>query len=158
MRIPRRFAFLLFVAPGAAMALSAQASSPPLPDFYWPYGRVQDAGANLAPEVQPLFTMVNGRVCGVAETTVAAAAPGIPAADTGKTVYVVDVAADGTGPGQFPGCGRPGDTVVFYFPLAARLAVEQPAFQQGGARVDLELGPALSFRLLAPLPASDGVP
>ncbi len=134
------------------------AQTPPQPDFAWPYGVVQAAGANLDPAEQPVLALLNGRVCGHATTEVAAAQDGTPASDVGKTVYVVDVLANGTESGHLPGCGTPGAPITLYFPVAGRVALQQPLFAQGGQRADLELGQPLVFRLQAPLLASDSTP
>jgi hypothetical protein len=137
---------------------AARGQEPPgPPDFAWPYGVVQADGANLDPAVQPVIALVNGRACGEDLTRVAAPGPGTPASDVGKTVYVVDVLADGSRPGQRPGCGTPGAGIRLWFPVARRFAVQEPVFAPGGQRVDVELGPALPFRMAAPLVASDGV-
>ncbi|MCC6381616.1 MAG: hypothetical protein IT304_03860 [Dehalococcoidia bacterium] len=155
----RRAGRRLLAGTVAAVALSAAAAplvhaDPPAHDFFWPYGRVSDGGANVSPEVQPILALVNGVVCGADETKVAPA--GDP--DAGKTVYVVDILADGSSPGQRPGCGHAGDLVTFYFPASGRLALQHPSFTAGPARVDLDLGPSLSERRFVPLSASDGAP
>lgn len=136
-------------------ARAASADGPPAPDFYWPYGKVQVFGANLGPPVQPVIAFVNGRACGSAMVSVAQQAEGTPAGDVGRTVYVVDVLADGPGIGQRPGCGRPGDLVTLYFPRTG-VALQQPLFKQGGQRVDLDIGTRTIYHLPAPLMASDG--
>lgn len=135
----------------------AFAADPPQPDFFWPYGRVQADGANIVPEQQTVIALVNGKACGEGETLVAQAGPGVPAGDVGKTVYVVDVLADGPGSGHRPGCGFPGAPVLLYFAGAHRLALQQPVFIVGGQRFDVDLGPELSYRLQGPMLASDGV-
>lgn len=127
------------------------------PDFAWPYGIVRADGANLDPAAQPVVAIVNGQACGSALTQVAAPGPDTPASDVGRTVYVVDVLADGTRPGQRGGCGVAGVPIRFWFPVAGRLALQQPLFAPGGQRVDLDLGPPLEFRMVAPVVASDGV-
>lgn len=141
---------------GGAALTSVLADSPPAPDFFWPYGRVQLNGTNISPEVQPVIAFVNGKACGFAQTQVAQPVPDTPPGDIGKTVYVVDVLADGNAQGERPGCGHTGDAVVLYFPLIHRIAGQQPSFRQGGLRVDLDLGPALSYQLSAPMLAGDG--
>ncbi len=141
----------------AAGVTSALAIDPPQPDFFWPHGTVQLAGENVEPEVQPVIALVNGRACGEAETFVAQAGEGVPPGDVGKTVYVVNVLADGTSAGQRPGCGEAGELVSLYFVGSHRLALQQPQFAVGGLRVDLELGPELSFRMPLPMLAGDGV-
>lgn len=140
------------------VAGSAGAQEPPQPDFFWTYGRVLDGTANIAPARQPIVAIVRGQACGAGLTSLAEAGPDVPAADVGKTVYVVDVKAHGTGTGQRPGCGRPGDQVVFYLPAIQRLAQQTPAFKVGEQRTDLTLGPALSQRQVLPAVGSDGAP
>lgn len=139
-------------------ARGAAAQTPPQPDFFWPYGTVSLDGGNIDPAIQPVIGMVNGRVCGQGLTTIAQAGPGVPPSDVGRTVYVLDVVASGTNTGQLPGCGTPAAPVTLYFPQAQRVAFEQPPFQQGGHRYDLNLGPALIFRLQGPMVANDGLP
>jgi hypothetical protein len=145
----------LLLALGAATLVRAQ--DPPQPDFYWPYGRVQLNGENIDPAVQPVIGIVNGRACGEASTLVATEGDGVPEGDVGKTVYVVDIVAEGSGAGHRLGCGRAGDSVMLYFPESRRLAQQQPLFFVGGQRVDVDLGAELSFRLQGPMVASDGV-
>ncbi len=149
----------LFLAAGAiALARDAAALDPPRPDFFWPYGVVQADGANLNPTAQPVLAFIGGSVCGSATTRVAEAGPDTPPADAGKTVYVVDVLADGPGAGQRPGCGHTGDPVTLYFPASGRIASFHPTFQAGGLRVDLQLTQMLSNRLTAAQVTSEGVP
>ena len=136
----------------------AGAQSPPQPDFFWPYGTATVGGANLAPAVQPVIALINGKACGSSTTRVAEANPDNPPADVGRTVYVVNVEAAGSGPGQSPGCGMSGLPVMLYFPAAGRIAIQAPAFSPGGRRVDLELGISLSTRLQLPMTASEGTP
>ncbi|HMO94966.1 MAG TPA: hypothetical protein PKD27_02530 [Tepidiformaceae bacterium] len=149
---------LFVVALTLLSSRDALAQDPPIPDFFWPYGIVSVDGGNIEPAIQPVVALVNGRVCGTATTTIALPGPGVPPSDLGRTVYVVDILAAGTNAGQLPGCGTPGAPVTFWFPVAQRLAVEQPAFQQGGHRVNLSLGPELSFRLQGPMISNDGLP
>ena len=151
-------AVLASFALGGALLSSAVASSPPAPDYFWPYGKVLIDGANITPEVQPVIAFVNGRVCGTAQPLVATAADGTPADDVGRTVYVIDVAANGGGVGQRPGCGHANDRVVLYFPASHRMGSQQPIFKQGGERVDLELGVNLQYQLRATQIAGDGAP
>ena len=139
----------------AAGVTAAGAVDPPQPDFFWPYGQVQLDGANLDPEVQPVIAIVNGRACGEAETRVVQAGEGVPPGDAGRTVYVVDVLADGPNAGQRPGCGHAGDAVTLYFPLSHRFATGQLQFVIGNLRADVELGPALGNRLPLPMLAGD---
>lgn len=150
------------VAGALAFSLVAGAAAPALarttgaPDFAWPYGRVQAAGGNVSPIEQPVIALVNGRACGEGSTKLAQAGTGVPAGDVGKTVYVVDVLADGTNPGQRPGCGTAGATIRLYFPVSRRIASQQAAFAPGPQRFDVDLGPELGFRLAAPVVAGDG--
>lgn len=159
--IPFRVATGLLVLLSAAFAAvfsDASAEGPPQPDFYWPYGTVSVEGENLQPAVQPVLAIVNGRVCGSGATSIANAGAGVPSADVGRTVYVLDVLADGTNTGQAPGCGHPSDPVTLYFPESQRLAFERPLFRQGPERVDLNLGPVLASRLQTPMLAADSTP
>lgn len=149
---------LLVLVCGLASLRPLQAQAPPQPDFFWPYGTVALEGGNIEPAIQPVVAFVNGKICGEGWTTIATAGPGVPPADVGRTVYVIDVKAAGSNAGQEPGCGTPGATVTLYFPQALRVAFEQPPFQQGGHRVDLNLGPALIFKLQGPMVANDGLP
>jgi hypothetical protein len=152
-------------APGVAgtgaafvIAFAALAQDAPLPDFYWPYGQVQVDGSNIEPPAQPVIAIVRGQACGSSTTLVAQPGPETPAADANKTVYVVNVRADGTGGGQRPGCGRPGDPVLFYFPILRRFATTMPLFRQGEERVNLSLGPPMTTRLPLPFVSDDGPP
>ena len=159
--IPRRrslraLAGVLVLASVAFGASSAFGQNPPQPDFFWPYGTVQLGGSNIEPQQQTVIGVINGRACGEATTLVAGAGPGVPVGDAGKTVYVVDVLADGTNGGQRTGCGRPGDPVLLYFVGSHRLATQQAFFSAGGQRLDVELGPEMFFRLTTPVLASDG--
>ena len=115
-------------------------------------------GGNLEPAIQPVIAIVNGKVCGQATTTIALPGAGVPPGDVGRTVYVIDVLAAGSNTGQEPGCGTPGAPVTLYFPQSQRIAVEQPAFQQGGHRNDLNLATQLVFKLQGPMVANDGAP
>lgn len=137
-------------------ALRARAADPPQPDFFWPYGKAQLDGANIFPTSQRVIGIVNGKACGDASTLVAQAGPGVPAGDVGKTVYVVDILADGTNSGQRPGCGHSGDAVSLYFPDIHRFALQQAAFFAGSLRFDVDLGAELPFRLQGPMLANDG--
>ena len=139
----------------AALSL-AGAQSPPQPDFFWPYGTVLLGAENILPAQQPVIGLVNGKACGESTTFIATDAPGVPEGDVGKTVYVVDILADGSGPGHRPGCGTPGAPVTLYFPESHRLSQQAPGFIAGGQRVDVSLGPELIYRLQGPMLASDG--
>jgi len=113
------------------------------------YGQVQVGGANVSPEVQKVIVFVNGVECGSAMTKVATAGDGTPAEEVGKTVYVVDVLADGGGGyGSKAGCGKAGDLVTFYFPGTHRVATQHPAWESGAHRENLDLGVSLSNRLV----------
>lgn len=143
----------LLLVTAVAGPVSAQAPGPP--DFYWPYGIVQADGANLSPAVQPVQAFVNGVLCGEGVTLVATAGENVPANDVGKTVYKIDILADGTRVDQRPGCGTAGDEVTFYFPAMRRFATQNPPFQQGGERLDLTLAGPLQYRAIAPATARD---
>ena len=136
-------------------ATLTRADNPPAPDFYWPYGIARANGANIDPTAQTVIAFVRGKSCGDAQTKVALAGPNVPTGDVGKTVYVVDIAASGTSPGQRPGCGQAGDPVLFYLPAMHRTALQQPAFHQGNERVDLAFDNRLPYQLRAPQVASD---
>lgn len=140
----------------AGVVGGAHAADPPAPDFFWPYGRVSVGGQNISPVSQTVIAFVNGRQCGHATTLVAQPADGTPPGDVNRTVYVVDVLADGTGAGELAGCGHAGDPVTLYFSGSKRVALQQPIFKQGGERWDLDLGPELSFRVSAAMLAGDG--
>ena len=139
----------------AALSL-AGAQNPPQPDFFWPYGTVLLGGENIEPAQQPVIGLVNGKACGESTTFIATDAPGVPAGDVGKTVYVVDILADGSGPGHRPGCGTLGAPVALYFPESNRLSQQASAFTVGGQRVDVSLASELIYRLQGPMLASDG--
>lgn len=139
-----------------ATASAAIAVDPPQPDFFWPFGTVQSGGENIQPAQQRVIAVVNGKACGEALTLVAQVGPGVPPSDVGKTVYVVDVLADGTGTGQRPGCGRPGDQVLLYFTGSKAIAAQAATFVVGNQRFDVELGPTLQYSLQGPMLASDG--
>lgn len=134
----------------------AGAVDPPRPDFFWPYGIVQVDGANVSPPEQPVVAFMGGTACGSAMTKVALAGQDVPPGDVGKTVYVVDVLADGPGPGQRVGCGRVGQPVTLYFPASGRIASFHPTFQVGGLRVDIELTQVLAERRIGAQVSADG--
>lgn len=133
----------------------AHADNPPAPDFYWPYGQARMGGASLNPSIQPIIAFVRGQSCGYAQTSVAVAGQNVPASDIGKTVYVVDISANGTSPGERPGCGQAGDPVLLYLPALHRTALQQPQFHQGNERVDLDFDNALPYQRYSPQLASD---
>lgn len=141
---------------GLAVISLAGAQNPPQPDFFWPYGTVLLGDENIQPAQQPVIGLVNGKACGETTTFIATDAQGVPEGDVGKTVYVVDILADGTGDGHRPGCGTPGAPVTLYFPESRRLSQQTTAFTIGGQRVDVSLGPELIHRLQGPMLASDG--
>ncbi len=143
----------LLLATTVAGPASAQAPGPP--DFYWPYGIVQADGANVSPAIQPVQAFVNGVLCGQGETLIATAGENVPDTDVGKTVYKIDILADGTRVDQRPGCGTEGDEVTFYFPAMRRFATQNPTFHQGGERQDLALAGPLQYRAITPLTARD---
>jgi hypothetical protein len=149
-------ALLVSAAVAAGTVGAVQAADPPAPDFFWPYGRALVNGQNLSPVSQTVIAFVNGRQCGQATTLVAQPADGTPAGDVNRTVYVIDVLADGRGAGQRAGCGHAGDPVTLYFAGSKRVAVQQPVFKQGGERWDLDLGPELSFHVAGAMLAADG--
>ncbi len=135
---------------------TASAVDPPQPDFFWPYGRVSLDGQNAEPSEQTVIGLIRGRACGEATTKVAEAGAGVPLADVGATVYVVDILAAGDQTGQRTGCGEAGDPVMLYFVGSRRIAVQQPLFAAGSQRVDVDLGPELAFQLVGAMVAGDG--
>jgi hypothetical protein len=153
----RRLAGMLLAS--SLLAVSAttvtRADNPPAPDFYWPYGIARASGANLDPTTQTVIAFVRGKSCGDVQTKVALAGPNVPTSDVGKTVYVVDIAANGGSAGERPGCGQSGDPVLFYLPGMHRTALQQPTFHQGNERVDLDFDNRLPYQLRAPQVASD---
>ena len=145
----------------AALSLAAPsgAQNPPTPpSFTYLYGQALLGGENVAPEVQPVVAFVNGKSCGGGspQTFVATEGTDVPEEDVGRTVYVIDVLADGTKNYERPGCGRPGDAILIYFPKVGRMAGVQPLFQAGPLRADLELEVALGYRGVLPQLANDG--
>ncbi len=150
----RRLAGVLLASVCAAVGLGAVAFAqmPPAPDFFWPYGVARSGGMSVPPG-QPIIAFIRGLSCGVDQTKIATAGP--PDSDIGKTVYVIEIAADGSGPAQRPGCGRAGDPVLFYLPAQHLTAIQQPAFHQGQERVDLDFENQLRFQARAPQVAGD---
>ena len=144
------------LAPGVA----AQNGPPGPPDVTFVFGQVLQNGENIVPEQQPIIVFVNGRACGWDETKVAEAHPDNPPDDIGKTVYAVDVRADGSGPFQAPGCGTNGDEMTFYLPAIGRSSSLTETW--GGSstiaqkRLDLAMDRVLGNRLPVPLTATDG--
>ena len=153
----RRIAVALLVCVSGLVSAvpGVRAQTPPAPTFYWPYGTVQVAGANLTPAIQPVLAFVNGRACGSDVTRIATAVEGTPAGDVGKTVYVIDVLADGSATGERAGCGHAGDPVMLYFPQTG-IALQQPQFKQGGQRVNLDITIQMGFHARLPAMATDG--
>ena len=84
------------------------------------------------------------------ETLVATAGDNVPPSDVGKTVYKIDILADGTRVDQRAGCGHTGDSVTLYFPVLRRFATPNLTFHQGGERVDVTLAGTLPYRLISP--------
>jgi len=156
-------ALLLFVFAAVAglFASSSVAFSvippPSAPDFTTVFGPVQLDSQNILPNEQPVIAFVNGRSCGTDTTQVAADVPSNEP-DIGKTVYAVDVLADGTGFSQLPECGADGDTITFYFPALHRVANETSTFTGVGfKREELTLDSELIFRFPVPLVTADGI-
>jgi hypothetical protein len=108
--------------------------------------------------VQPVVAFVHDTNCGAGSTSVAEAGDGVPASDAGKTVYVLDVLADGPGAFQRTGCGRPGDVVRLYLPLLHAFLLPPSTFHQGFQRLDTTPGVPLGFQVRTPLTAADGTP
>ena len=148
----------LFVCAAAVGGHGSEAASPPLPDFFTPFGHALSAGSNISPEEQRVIAFVRGRVCGQGRTLTPSAGEGVPPTDVGRTVYTVNVLPSGTGGGQRPGCAFPGDQVTLYFPESHLTATLPLAYGQGGRRVDLDLDINLLYRLGLPQVAGDGVP
>ncbi|MEX0782745.1 MAG: hypothetical protein WD557_08850 [Dehalococcoidia bacterium] len=147
------------VAASFAVVALVHAQSPPgAPTFAYVYGRVLLGGENLIPDTQPVIAFVNGKACGGTPTNTLVASEGddVKPEDVGRTVYVIDVLADGTNTYERLGCGRPGDPILLYFPAAGRTSSVQPLFQSGPLRADLELDIALSQRAGIPQLAADG--
>jgi hypothetical protein len=115
-------------------------------------------GENIVPETQPIVAFVNGVSCGgsPAMTSVATDGDDVPEEDVGRTVYVIDVLANGTNTYERPGCGQPGLPITLYFPAIGRMSTQQPLFQSGPTRADLELDVVLSQRAGIPQLAADG--
>ena len=141
-----------------AFAGIAAADSPPVPDFFWPYGLIQTNGADISPAVQTVMAFVNGESCGTAQTQVATASDGTPPGDVGHTVYVINVFANGTSAGDRSGCGQANSPVMLYLPQSHLIAQQQPLFQQGSERVDLNMSVQLSNQSVVPSLSNDGTP
>lgn len=154
---------LLLAASGLLAALSwaslSLAQNPPGPPSYaYLYGQALVGGENINPAIQPVVAFVNGKSCGsgTAQTFIATKGQDVPDEDVGRTVYVIDVLADGTKNYERPGCGHPGDPITIYFPDIERMSSFEPLFQAGGLRANLELDVTLSHRGVLPQLASDG--
>ena len=139
-------------------ALAGAQSPPGAPTFAYLYGQVLVGGENVAPESQPVIAFVNGISCGGAPTTTLVATEGddVPEEDIGRTVYVIDVLANGTNNYERTGCGEPGLPIMLYLPAIGRMSSQQPLFQSGPIRADLELDIALTQRAGIPQLAADG--
>jgi hypothetical protein len=160
-RIRRPLATFIIAAASTAAgwaALAGAQSPPGAPTFAYVYGQVLVGGANISPETQPVIAFVNGVSCGGTPTTtlVATAGDDVPEEDIGRTVYVIDVLANGTNNYERVGCGQPGVPIMLYLPSMGRMSSQQPLFQSGPIRADLELDIALSQRTGIPQLASDG--
>ena len=135
--------------------VSGQVPPPPPPDFTTIFGPVQLDGQNIVPNDHLIIAMVNGRGCGYDTTKVAADDPS-NAPDIGKTVFAINVLADGTGSSQALGCGVPGDRIYFYFPDLRRFATETAQFVGiGFERTPLTLSEELTNRIYLPLVVKD---
>ena len=147
---------LVAIATFGSLAVAQSPPSPPT--FTYLYGQALVGGENLSPENQPVVAFVNGRSCGggTAQTFVATEGQDVPVEDVGRTVYVIDVLADGTNNYERAGCGHPGDPILLYFPMSGRMASTQPLFQAGPLRADVDLGVALPQRASIPQVTSDG--
>jgi len=137
----RRLSWLPAVAIAAAGGIVplfvALASDPPLPTEARLYGTVDLAGVNLDPVVQPVIALIAGHPCGAGTTFLNGPSE---SDDPGKTVYVIDVVADGTRANEVPGCGRPGTPVRLYFPASGQMAPATVPFASGIARFNVSLG------------------
>ena len=152
-------ALAVLVAAGAVYSVvAALAQAPSPPTFAYLYGRVAVDGANVVPETQPVIAFVNGKSCEGAPTQTFVAAEGddVPPEDIGRTVYVIDVLADGENVYEREGCGHPGDPILLYLPAIGRMSSTQPLFQPGPLRADLPLDLWLSYRQVVPAVASEG--
>jgi hypothetical protein len=134
----------------------ASGTVPPTPpDFSTVFGPVQLDGQNLQTSEQTLIAMVNGQACGHTATQVASDDPSNEP-DIGKTVFAVNVMANGSGFSQVPGCGTNGDIIHFYLPEEHRLATETSVFSGVGfQRQELTLDAELVNRLPVPLVTAD---
>jgi hypothetical protein len=147
---------LVSLSVAAAAVSTALADGPPVPDFFRPYGLVQSGGANIFPETQPVVAFVRDTNCGSGATFVALPADGTPASDVGKTVFALNVLADGTGGGERRGCGRVNDPVMLYFPVLHALATPKPKFVVGTVRIDVAVGAVLGSQARLGAIGADG--
>lgn len=149
------------VAAGLIAGVTLGQGIPGPPNFALFYGTVQDNDENIVPAEQTMLAIVNGQVCGSARTSVAEDVPENSPEFIGKTVFTINVMADGDGAFQRPGCGNDGDSVRFYFPEVGRFAEQTGTFapvEGGPLEANLTLGPELSARLSVPLIARDTSP
>lgn len=130
-------AVALTAAGGVIPLVTAFASDPPLPTELRLYGTVNVGGANLDPAAQPVIALIGGLPCGAGTTFLNG--PAEPD-DPGKTVYVIDVAADGTRANEVRGCGLPGTPVRLYFPASGQFSPVTASFASGIARFNVTLG------------------
>lgn len=152
---PGRWLVVLAAAAAALGLVAGHADGPPATDYARFYGRVLADNTDLQPQTQPVIALVRGAACGDGLTKAATEPP----ADAGKTVYTLQVLADGANAGQRPGCGREGDPVTFYLPAIGRIALERPPFRGNqAARADLTLTMRLPNRMTVPMAAGDGAP
>lgn len=158
-RFSRPLATLTVTSAAIAIGWAALAQAQPAPPtFATFYGQVLVGGENLDPVTQPVIAFVNGKSCGVAtQTLIAEPGEGVPEDDVGKTVYVIDVLADGSDNYERIGCGHPGDPITLYFPVAGRTSTTQPLFQALQTRADIDLDISLSHSAGIPSLAADGV-
>ena len=131
-----------------AVAMAQGGAPPPPPATY--YGKTP-AGISAGQGVVAI--VLDGQ-----SSTVCGAGAALTDSQSGNTVYVVDVAADG----QIPGCGKADRTVMFYFTptssSSGRLATDVISWSGAGpVNQDLTgLGPQLTRVGIAPQAASDG--
>ncbi|OAI43099.1 hypothetical protein AYO38_02690 [bacterium SCGC AG-212-C10] len=162
MPLPRKRPLIFVTAAlilGAAVsgAIAQAQGTPGHPDAYVPYGQVQTGAGNISPPVQTILAIVNGKVCGMDQTLIATAGPGTPEEEVGKTVYSIEVKAEGPNVFDIPGCGKPGDTVVFYLPVLGRLADQRVPFKSAVIeRANLTFTTVLPHRVINPSAAKDG--
>jgi hypothetical protein len=123
--------------------------------FAYLYGRVAVDGECRAGDAARLAFV--GKSCEVRPRNfVTTEGDDIPPEDIGKTVYVVDVLADGHNVYEREGCAHPGDPILLYLPAIGRMSSTQPLFQPGPVRADLQLDIWLGYRQVVPAVASEG--